>query len=70
MALHFSVNVPSTSAVHVVVISVCIIYLTLRLLLLSQLLVVRITHGGVWSICVKGHFRKQAHSTLCFVRPG
>ena len=34
-----------------------------------QLLVVRLPHGGVWSFCVKGHFRKQAHSTLCLVRP-
>ena len=45
------------------------IYLAFRLLLLPQLLVVRLTHGGVWSICVKGHFRKQAHITLCLVRP-
>ena len=36
------------------------IYLTFRLLLLPQLLVVvRLTHGGVWSFCVKGHFRQH-----------
>ena len=45
------------------------IYLAFRLLLLPQLLDVRLTHGGVWSICVKGHFRKQPHITLCLVRP-
>ena len=43
------------------------IYLTFCLLLLPQLLVVRLTHGGVWRFCVKGHFRKQTHITLCLV---
>ena len=133
MALNFSVNVPSTSAVHVVVmcgrlsaiafrvritvkigvrvcttltamqslcalgnlcvcmydicisrlclyvhmcicifcfIPVCLIYLTFHLLLLSQLLDVTPMHRGVWSICVEGYFRKQAHNTLGPVRPG
>ena len=42
----------------------------LRLLLLPQLLDLRLTHGGDWSISVEGHFRKQAHNKLRPVRPG
>ena len=38
--------------------------------LLPQLLVVRLTQCGVWSICFEGHFSKWACDRLCPVRLG
>ena len=68
--VHVYLHFPFYSCMYDICNNVCIMYLSSRLLLLSQLLDVRLTRGGVWSVCVKGHFRKQTHSTLCLVRPG